>query len=168
MSRRLGEAPSLSMATCPCALHVDLAQGGLSQTGGRFDFAIKGEGFFLIETPEGQRLTRAGSFTPNAEGELVTPDGHRLLDAGGAPVFVPPDARAVSLAADGTLVGRRRNRWPGSGLWQPVGSAAPEHMSPARRFASAGGAGARRTMPCFCRASSRQSNVEPGREKSPG
>jgi len=37
----------------------------MSATGGAFDFAIQGEGFFLIETPDGQRLTRAGAFTQN-------------------------------------------------------------------------------------------------------
>ena len=57
----------------------------------------------MVETPEGAQLTRAGSFTPSGEGELVAPDGARLLDAGGAPVFVPADARAISLSADGTL-----------------------------------------------------------------
>ncbi|MCP3970140.1 MAG: flagellar hook-basal body complex protein [Rhodobacteraceae bacterium] len=94
--------PSLSMARATVR-HIDTAQGTLTETGGRFDFAIEGEGFFMLETPEGQMLTRAGSFTPSAEGELVAPDGARLLDAGGAPVFVPPDARSVTLAADGTL-----------------------------------------------------------------
>jgi len=94
--------PSLSMAHASARI-VDLAQGPLTKTGGSFDFAIEGEGFFLIETPEGNQLTRAGSFTPSAEGELVTPDGHRLLDAGAAPVFVPPGAGTVALAADGTL-----------------------------------------------------------------
>ncbi len=97
-----GSEPSLSMATAN-ARHISPVQGALTQTGGSFDFAIEGEGFFLVETPQGERLTRAGHFTPNAEGELVTPDGHLLLDGGGAPVFAPPDARAISLAADGTL-----------------------------------------------------------------
>ncbi len=49
------------------------------------------------------RLTRAGSFRPGPAGELVTVDGYPLLDAGGAPLFVPPDATDVSLATDGTL-----------------------------------------------------------------
>ena len=97
-----GDEPSLSMAHASARI-VDLQQGPLTKTGGSFDFAIEGEGFFLIETPEGNQLTRAGSFTPSAEGELVTPDGHRLLDAGAAPVFVPPGAGSVALAADGTL-----------------------------------------------------------------
>lgn len=78
-------------------------QGALNQTGGTYDFAIEGEGFFLIETPDGERLTRAGIFTPNAEGDLVTFDGFRVLDAGGAPVFVPPDAKTISVSPDGTI-----------------------------------------------------------------
>lgn len=86
--RKLDEAPSLSMARAS-GRNIDLTQGELSVTGGTFDFAIQGEGFFLLETPQGNRLTRAGAFTPNGTGDLVNPDGYRLLDAGGAPVFVP-------------------------------------------------------------------------------
>ncbi len=101
--RALGEsAGSLSMATA--AAHATAAgQGALTRTGGAFDLAIEGPGFFQLETPAGPRLTRAGAFLPNAAGELSTPDGYRLLDAGGAPIFVPPDAAAVTVAADGTL-----------------------------------------------------------------
>lgn len=100
--KSLEQDPSLSMALAN--VHItNLEQGPLSQTGGTFDFAIEGNGFFMVESPEGPLLTRAGSFTPSQQGELVTPDGLRLLDAGGAPVFVPPDAAGVALAADGTL-----------------------------------------------------------------
>jgi len=112
-----GEA-SLSMARVS-GRHTDAAQGAISQTGGAYDFAIEGEGFFLIESAEGQELTRAGSFTPSAEGELVTPDGARLLDGAGAPVFVPPDARSISIAADGTLSADGRPLTQ-IGLWQPA------------------------------------------------
>lgn len=110
--------PSLSMARAS-ARHVDLTEGELATTGGTFDFAIQGEGFFLLETPAGNRLTRAGSFTPNAAGELVNPDGHRLLDEGGSPVFVPADAGRIALARDGTLSadGEPLAR---IGLWQPA------------------------------------------------
>ncbi|MBW4706976.1 flagellar hook-basal body complex protein [Roseobacter sp. YSTF-M11] len=78
-------------------------QGALTQTGGTFDFAIEGDGFFLVETPSGERLTRSGAFSPNAEGDLVTFDGYRVLDAGGAPVFIPPGAEDVAVSADGTI-----------------------------------------------------------------
>ena len=97
-----GVEPSLSMATAN-ARAVDLTQGGMTQTGGTYDLAIEGEGFFLVETPQGNRLTRAGVFTPNDGGELVNMDGHRLLDEGGSPIFVPPDARSVMVGSDGTL-----------------------------------------------------------------
>ncbi|MEJ6393031.1 flagellar hook-basal body complex protein [Gymnodinialimonas sp. 2305UL16-5] len=102
VSRIGGDAPSLSMGVA-AGRSISLQQGGLDQTGGVFDFAIEGEGFFLIETPGGQALTRAGNFIRNDAGELVTPDGDMLLDAGGAPVFVPPAAGSISLAQDGTL-----------------------------------------------------------------
>jgi len=122
----LDHDPSLSMAHAS-GRHVDLSQATLAQTGGTFDFAIQGEGFFLVETPQGERLTRAGSFTPSAEGELVTPDGFRLLDAGGAPIFVPPDTK-VALARDGTL---SANDEPVAqvGLWRPTDPLALRHQS---------------------------------------
>ncbi|RUS59754.1 flagellar hook-basal body complex protein [Pseudorhodobacter sp. E13] len=116
--KRMEGAPSLSMANGN-GRHIDLRQAGLSQTGGTFDLAIQGDGFFLVETAQGQALTRAGSFTPNGEGELVNPDGHRLLDLGGAPIFVPPDAGTVAISTDGTL---SANGQPLAqiGLWQPT------------------------------------------------
>lgn len=94
--------PSLSMATA-AARDTTTAQGALVQTGGDFDLAIEGSAFFLIETPQGERLSRAGGFTPNENGDLVTAEGYRVLDAGGAPVFVPQGAGAVGIAPDGTI-----------------------------------------------------------------
>ncbi len=111
-----GEA-SLSQGTAGARV-TDLRQGPLTQTGATFDLAIEGEGFFLVETPQGRALTRAGSFTPDAEGTLVTPDGNPLLDAGGAPVFAPQGAK-IAIGADGTIsadgepIGQ-------IGLWQPT------------------------------------------------
>ncbi len=109
---------SLSMAAAR-ARTIDLSQGALTQTGGTFDLAIEGEGFFLVQTPTGERLTRAGTFTPNDAGDLVTPDGHPLLDAGGAPVFAPPEAEVITIAPDGTM---SADGAPIAqiGLWRPV------------------------------------------------
>lgn len=83
--------------------HTSFVQGALTQTGGTFDFAIEGDGFFLVQTPAGERLTRAGAFTPNAAGDLVTNDGYAVLDAGGAPVFIPPGAADLAVSSDGTI-----------------------------------------------------------------
>jgi flagellar basal-body rod protein FlgF len=93
---------SLSMAKASVQDTV-MMQGGLSQTGGTFDLAIEGDGFFLIEAPQGQRLTRAGAFGPNENGDLVTADGYPVLDAGGAPVFVPQGVGAIGIGTDGTI-----------------------------------------------------------------
>lgn len=101
--RDLGNgASSLSMAHADGRV-TDFGQGTLSQTGGTFDFALEGDGFFLVETPAGVRLSRAGSFTPSPEGQLVTPEGYPVLDAGNAPLFVPGDAGQIAVAPDGTI-----------------------------------------------------------------
>ncbi|MQQ08335.1 flagellar hook-basal body complex protein [Epibacterium sp. SM1979] len=83
--------------------NTSMEQGALTKTGGTFDLAIEGDAFFLVETPDGERLTRSGAFSTNAAGDLVTADGRRVLDAGRAPVFIPGDAQSISFGADGTL-----------------------------------------------------------------
>lgn len=89
--------------TAARARFSDPTQGGLNNTGGALDLAIQGQGYFMVETAEGPRLTRAGSFTQNTEGEVVNLDGLRLLDVGGAPIYVPPDAENLAIATDGTV-----------------------------------------------------------------
>lgn len=96
------DSDSLSLATATVRETAQI-QGALAQTGGTFDLAIEGDGFFLIQTPNGERLTRAGNFTPNGEGDLVTADGYPVLDAGGAPVFVPQGIGSLGIAPDGTI-----------------------------------------------------------------
>lgn len=83
--------------------NTSFAQGTISQTGGQFDFAIEGDGYFLVETPAGERLTRAGAFSSNADGDLVTYDGFRVLDSGGSPVFVPSGVGDIAVSTDGTV-----------------------------------------------------------------
>lgn len=95
-------APSISMATATARDTVD-RQGALAETRGAFDLAIEGPGFFIIETPQGERLTRSGHFMPNGEGDLMTADGHRVLDAGGAPVFIPQGVGPIGIGTDGTI-----------------------------------------------------------------
>lgn len=93
---------TLSMAAARSRV-TDQTQGQLLQTNGEFDFAIEGSGYFLLETDEGLRITRNGSFSTNANGELVSADGARLLDLGQSPIFVPNDAGAVHVSSDGTI-----------------------------------------------------------------
>lgn len=94
--------PSVSMADLHGRFASDLP-GEVTVTGGRLDLAIQGAGYFTIDTGAEILLTRAGAFLRSPEGLLVTPDGARVLDDGGAPVFLPPDAAAVAVAPDGTV-----------------------------------------------------------------
>lgn len=96
------EGGSVAMTEARARFTDDL-QGALVQTGGALDIAIEGAGFFTVQTPDGPRLTRAGAFTRDAEGNIVTMDGHPLLDEAGGPIAVPFEARDIGLAADGTL-----------------------------------------------------------------
>lgn len=97
---RTGASLSMSLGNVQIS---NLSQGALTQTGGTLDLALEGPGFFLVETGDGPHLTRAGNFATNANGELVTLDGLRVLDASQAPIFIPPDARGIHVASDGTL-----------------------------------------------------------------
>ncbi|MFQ5567730.1 MAG: flagellar hook-basal body complex protein [Paracoccaceae bacterium] len=93
---------SLSMADLRGRFASDLS-GELTITGGQFDIAIAGEGFFTIQSGGETLLTRAGAFQRSAEGLLVTPDGAPVLDDGAAPIFVPPESAALEVARDGTI-----------------------------------------------------------------
>lgn len=100
--KSVDNAASLSMGQGNIG-KTSFEQGGLRQTNGTFDFAIEGDGYFVIQTPMGDRLTRAGAFSPDAEGQMVTPDGFPVLDAGRAPLFVPTGAGTLAVSSDGTL-----------------------------------------------------------------
>lgn len=58
-------------------------QGPLEQTGNDFDVALDGEGFFAVQTPNGERYTRNGSFHLGPEGLLVTKEGFPVLGENG-------------------------------------------------------------------------------------
>ena len=88
---------------------TDLSQGPFSQTGSILDTAIDGEGFFAVETPAGERYTRAGGFAINVAGELVTPAGHRVLGNAG-PIVLDPNDTEISIALDGTISTRDGER----------------------------------------------------------
>jgi len=77
--------------------------GSMRETGNPFDFAIKGEAWFAIETPQGPVMTRDGRFTMLETGELVTLEGYPVLDAGGAPIQLDAQGGPPESGADGTL-----------------------------------------------------------------
>ena len=74
-----GGQPSLSIATMTHRF-VDLSAGDVMMTNNALDVAISGDGFFHVETPNGERLTRDGAFSLNNIGEMVTATGARVLN----------------------------------------------------------------------------------------
>lgn len=90
---------------------TDERVGELRQTGAPLDLALAGEGHFVVETPNGEKLVRSGSFTLDPEGRIVDATGNALLGTTG-PLVVPPgpveiDARG-GVTVDGEQVGRLR------------------------------------------------------------
>jgi flagellar basal-body rod protein FlgG len=68
--------------------HTDMAGGSLQETGEPLDFAIEGQGFFAVRTPQGVRYTRDGQFTVSAQGQLTDANGNPVLGQAGAPIAV--------------------------------------------------------------------------------
>lgn len=82
----------------------NLSQGSLKTTGNPLDVALEGEGFFVVQTSGGERLTRAGSFNLDPAGTLVDAGGNAVLgDAG--PIVVPPEGGA-SIDVTGNVLSR--------------------------------------------------------------
>ena len=96
------QSESLSMGSL-AGHNFDLSQGGMKHTGGQFDLAIHGDGFFVLDTPAGERLTRSGAFQLSAEGNLVDAFGHQVQGAGGGAIAIPQEVTRVSIAPDGTI-----------------------------------------------------------------
>jgi flagellar basal-body rod protein FlgF len=69
---------------------TDLRAGALAQTGQPLDLALGGPGFFVVDTPAGERLSRGGSFTLDADGKVVDASGHALLGENGPIVASGP------------------------------------------------------------------------------
>lgn len=79
---------------------TDHSQGILQQTGRKLDVAIRGEGFFTVETPTGTGYTRDGSFITGMNGELLTREGYAVIGENGPIKITEPD---VTIDAVGRL-----------------------------------------------------------------
>ncbi len=62
---------------------IDFSQGPLQHTGNSLDLAIGGNGFFKLQTKDGIMYTRAGNFTLDKDGFIVSQKGYKLLGKGG-------------------------------------------------------------------------------------
>ncbi|MFG6461881.1 flagellar basal-body rod protein FlgG [Roseateles sp. DXS20W] len=108
---RQAGANSTEQTTLPTGLQVGLGvrpvatariytQGNLQQTSNNLDLAIKGDGFFQIQMPDGTtNYTRDGSFQLNANGQMVTSNGYTVLPG----ITIPQNAQTLTIGNDGTV-----------------------------------------------------------------
>lgn len=82
--------------------YIDYSAGSMKFTGQPLDLAIHGEGFFRVQTPEGEQYTRDGRFILDSQRRLVTVDGYFVLDADGEPIELPSGTTAVM--GDGSVI----------------------------------------------------------------
>jgi flagellar basal-body rod protein FlgG len=72
---------------------LDLSPGALVKTSRTLDVALSGEGYLVVETPDGTRYTRAGSLSVDPSGMLVQPDGNPVLGVDGRVFLKSGDIR---------------------------------------------------------------------------
>jgi len=62
----------------PAGIAVDFSAGSQKETGREYDFAINGDAFFKVNTAQGDRYIRDGSFTSDASGYLIDKNGNKI------------------------------------------------------------------------------------------
>ncbi len=85
--------------------------GSIRTTGNAFDLAIEGKGFFAVQTPQGLRYTRNGTFAKSIRNQLVTSDGYQVLGENG-PITIDGNKMSVDengrVLVDNEVVGQLR------------------------------------------------------------
>lgn len=111
--RRMGTETSDSGTIVPTGIQIGsgvkiaatgriMSQGSLEQTGKELDLAIRGEGFFQIDMPDGTTAyTRDGSFERDANGQLVTIDGYSVNPG----ITIPQTVKDVTISNTGVVQG---------------------------------------------------------------
>lgn len=74
--------------------------GKMQHTGNELDLALDGKGFFVVKTPQGLRYTRNGTFTRNAQGELVNSAGYPAMGQSGV---IKLQDGSLSISEDGMI-----------------------------------------------------------------
>ncbi len=90
----------LGMGVKTAATYRIMTQGDLVNTEKQLDIAIRGEGFFQVQMPDGQTgYTRSGAFELDATGQIVTQDGYVVQPS----ITVPQNARQISINSSGEV-----------------------------------------------------------------
>jgi flagellar basal-body rod protein FlgF len=86
------------------ASYNDFAEGPIKQTSNPLDVAIHGDGYFVVQAPDGtDQYTRNGSFRMDNAGQLVSQSGLPVLTDAGAPIFFTSADTTITIAGDGTV-----------------------------------------------------------------
>jgi flagellar basal-body rod protein FlgF len=105
---------------------TNMTPGTMQETGEPLDFAIVGNGFFAVRTPQGVRYTRDGQFTTSAQGVLTDPSGNPVLSAKGAQIKVSATgtvaASAVGIYEVPGAVKEGENLYAGTAAGKPTGT----------------------------------------------
>ncbi len=97
-----GQFKNIRYATVD-SVSTDTTQGALVQTARPLDVAIRGDGFFTVRTPNGDRFTRVGSVQIAADGRLTTKEGHPYIGVDKLPLRVPPTSIDAQIGPDGAV-----------------------------------------------------------------
>jgi flagellar basal-body rod protein FlgF len=81
---------------------LDSSAGPMELTRKPLDLAVKGDAYFVVQTPGGERYTRDGSFALDARGQLATADGHPVLGENG-PITFDQNETGIAVAPDGLV-----------------------------------------------------------------
>ncbi|GJL78849.1 MAG: flagellar basal-body rod protein FlgF [Nitrospinaceae bacterium] len=85
-------------------LYTDTSNGTLRPTGNALDVGLDGDGFFVVDTPQGQRYTRNGNFKLSPDGSLVTQEGHQVIGNDNLPIKIDLTAGGrISIDASGGI-----------------------------------------------------------------
>ncbi len=94
------EGAQIGLGVRTAAIRPLNIQGSLTNTGNQLDLAISGRGWFQVTPPNGETLyTRAGSFSTNATGQIVTSDGYQILPS----IVVPNNTTAITVGQTGIV-----------------------------------------------------------------
>lgn len=101
-------------AVAATSTRVDLSEGTVTESSNPLDLALQGDGFFVVNTENGERHVRGGSFRLDADGRIVDHSGNPLLGENGEIVIPPKATSSISidgtgmLSADGRQIARLR------------------------------------------------------------
>lgn len=110
MIHNLEAAPGGGVKNVETFSHLE--SGVLRNTGNPLNAAIQGPGYFVVDTPRGDRFTRSGDFAVDVEGHLSTPGGFKVQAEGGGPIDVRGGMVNIdqggAVSVDGIPAGRIR------------------------------------------------------------